>query len=174
MDLSKITPGNNPPEDINVVIEIPANSGPVKYESDKNSGALWVDRFLGTSMQYPANYGFIPNTLSLDGDPADALVITPIPLVFGAVITARPIGMLQMTDESGEDAKIIAVPVDKVSQAYQHVQSPDDLPQQLLASIQHFFEHYKDLEAGKWVKISGWADAAAAKAEIKASIARAQ
>lgn len=172
MNLDKIAPGKSVPDIINVVIEIPANAGPVKYEIDKGSGALFVDRFLATAMHYPANYGFIPHTLSEDGDPVDVLVLTPIPLLSGSVIVSRPIGMLEMVDESGEDAKILAVPVDKLSTYYQPIQSPEDLDPQLLKVISHFFEHYKDLEAGKWSKIKGWVGPDFAKVEITNSIKR--
>lgn len=170
----KVTPGKNVPEEINVLIEIPAFSEPVKYEFDKEANLLVVDRFMSTAMQYPANYGFVPNTLSEDGDPVDVLVVTPVPLRHGAVIRCRPVGMLKMTDESGVDAKIIAVPVDKLTPLYQHIKEASDLPELLLKQIAHFFEHYKDLEKGKWVKVDGWANAAAAKQEVLASIARVQ
>lgn len=172
MNIEKISPGRDVPNDINVVIEIPAHSAPVKYEVDKDSGALLVDRFMGTAMYYPCDYGFIPNTLSEDGDPVDVLVVTPVPLVHGAVIRCRPVGMLKMTDESGVDAKLLAVPVSKLSPLYAQVQTPQDLPPTLLAQIKHFFEHYKELEAGKWVKVEGWEGVAEAKAEILASIER--
>ncbi len=172
MNIEKISPGRDVPNDINVVIEIPAHSGPVKYEVDKDSGALLVDRFMGTAMYYPCDYGFIPNTLSEDGDPVDVLVVSPVPLVHGAVIRCRPVGMLKMTDESGVDAKLLAVPVAKLSPLYTHVQTPQDLPPTLLAQIKHFFEHYKELEVGKWVKVEGWEGVAEAKAEILASIER--
>lgn len=171
MDLSKIAPGKDAPEDIYVVIEIPANSTPVKYEVDKDSSALFVDRFMATPMFYPANYGFIPNTLADDGDPLDVLVVTPYPVVPGSVIRCRPVGVLNMTDEAGGDAKLVAVPHDKLSKLYTHVKEATDLPPLLLEQIKHFFENYKTLEAGKWVKVEGWADAAAAKAEIVKSIA---
>lgn len=160
------------PNEVNAVIEIPMGCGPVKYEVDKETGALIVDRFMSTSMRYPANYGYIPDTLSEDGDPADVLVITPVPLIHGAVISCRPIGKLQMTDESGVDAKLLAVPVDKLCMQYTDIKSYKDLPQQLLASIEHFFEHYKDLEDGKWVKLDGWKGPDAAFSEIISSIAR--
>ena len=172
MSLDKVTAGSNVPETINVIIEIPAHADPVKYEVDKDSGALFVDRFMATPMFYPANYGYVPQTLSEDGDPVDVLVITPVPLHCASVITCRPVGMLRMTDESGIDAKILAVPISKATPIYDHIQSPNDVPPHLLASITHFFEHYKDLEQGKWVKIEGWADANAAKAEILASVER--
>ncbi|MEM9242700.1 MAG: inorganic diphosphatase [Pseudomonadota bacterium] len=174
MNLSKIKAGADVPHDINVVIEIPANTLPVKYEIDKDSGALHVDRFVATAMSYPVNYGFVPNTLSEDGDPVDVLVVTPFPLVHGSVIRCRPVGMLAMEDESGKDAKILAVPVSKLTPLYDQVTSPDDLPQPLLASIKHFFEHYKDLEKGKWVKVQQWHDAETACQEINASVKRYQ
>ncbi|MBI2778532.1 MAG: inorganic diphosphatase [Gammaproteobacteria bacterium] len=172
MSFHNVTPGRDVPNDINVIIEIPAQSDPVKYEVDKESGALFVDRFMATAMFYPCNYGYVPSTLSEDGDPVDVLVVTPVPLISGSVIRCRPIGMLKMTDESGVDAKILAVPVDKLSPIYKKVQSPEDMPSLLLAQISHFFEHYKDLEPGKWVKVDGWVGAAEAKAEILASVDR--
>lgn len=172
MGLEHVEPGRQVPDDINVVIEIPAHSDPVKYEVDKKSGMVMVDRFIGTSMFYPCDYGFVPHTLSEDGDPVDVLVIAPFSLHAGVVVRCRPVGMLRMTDESGPDAKILAVPVDKLTPRYQHVQKPEDLGRDLLATIEHFFQHYKDLEKGKWVKVDGWADAVAAKAEILASIER--
>lgn len=158
MDLSKISAGKNVPWDVNVVIEIPMNGTPVKYEVDKDSGAVLVDRFVATPMFYPANYGFIPNTLSEDGDPVDVLVLAPYPVVPGSVIRARPIGVLKMEDESGKDEKILAVPVSKLSMYYDKVESYTDLPESQVKQIEHFFTHYKDLEAGKWVKIEGWDD----------------
>jgi inorganic pyrophosphatase len=170
--LKNIKPGSNAPEDINVVIEIPAYSEPVKYEFDKDSDMLIVDRFMSTCMQYPCNYGFIPNTLSEDGDPVDVLVPTPVPLVHGAVIKCRPVGVLKMSDESGIDAKIIAVPVDKLTKIYSHVEDIDDLPELLLNQIKHFFEHYKELEPNKWVKVDGWEGVQSAKDEVVASIKR--
>lgn len=172
MSFHNVTPGRDVPNDINVIIEIPAQSDPVKYEVDKESGALFVDRFMATAMFYPCNYGYVPSTLSEDGDPVDVLVVTPVPLISGSVIRCRPIGMLKMTDESGVDAKILAVPVDKLSSLYTKVHSPEDMPSLLLAQISHFFEHYKDLEPGKWVKVDGWVGAAEAKAEILASVER--
>lgn len=164
--------GKDVPNDINAIIEIPAFSEPVKYEFDKNTNLLVVDRFMSTCMQYPCNYGFVPNTLSEDGDPVDVLVITPAPLRHGAVIRCRPVGMLKMSDESGVDAKIVAVPVDKLTRLYKHIQDVNDIPELLRKQINHFFEHYKDLEAGKWVKVDGWVDAKAAKQEILASVER--
>ena len=170
--LEKIQPGKNAPEDINVVIEIPMNNEPVKYEFDKDSDMLMVDRFMSTSMQYPCNYGFVPNTLSEDGDPVDVLVVAPVALRPGCVINCRPVGVLKMTDESGIDAKIIAVPSDKLTREYRHIQSVDDLPELLRAQIRHFFEHYKDLEVNKWVKVDGFEGLEAAKQDIRASIVR--
>ena len=172
MILDRVNSGTNVPNDINVIIEIPSHSDPIKYEVDKDTGAMFVDRFMGTSMHYPCNYGYIPQTLSEDGDPADVLVVTPIPVITGSVIRVRPLGMLCMTDESGKDAKIIGVPIDKLTGLYSHMNSVRDLPRSLLDAISHFFDHYKDLEAGKWVKIDGWVDVDEAKLEIIASIAR--
>lgn len=174
MGLENLAPGNQVPDDINVVIEIPSNSHPIKYEVDKESGLVMVDRFLGTSMVYPCEYGFVPHTLSEDGDPVDVLVVSPYSLIPGSAIRCRPIGMLQMTDESGKDAKILAVPVDKLTPKYKHIQKPDDLGKELLNAIEHFFKHYKDLESGKWVKIDGWQGVDAAKNEIVASVKRYQ
>ncbi len=170
MNISKIAIGKNVPEEINVIIEVPAGVAPVKYEMDKDSGAIVVDRFVQTAMHYPCNYGFIPHTLSLDGDPADVLVITRYPLVPGAVIAARPIGVLLMEDDGGKDEKIIAVPTAKLDPMYANIKETKDLPEIVTAQIQHFFEHYKDLEKGKWVKIAGWGDAAKAKELILASV----
>ena len=173
MDVAKIAIGKEPPHDINVVIEIPQGSA-VKYEVDKESGAIFVDRFLFTPMAYPAAYGFIPGTLADDGDPADALVLTPDAVVPGAVIRARPIGMLQMEDESGQDEKIICVPHDKIHPLYKNVHKIEDLPEITVKAIEHFFTRYKDLEPGKWVKVTGWADKAAAEAVIVKAIAAAK
>ncbi len=173
MDVSKLSPGKDVPHDINVVIEIPAGSG-VKYEIDKESGALVVDRVVFTPMAYPAAYGFIPGTLADDGDPADALVLISAPIVPGAVIRCRPIGLLQMEDESGQDEKIICVPHNKVHPEYSDIHEVAQLPAIRRDAIKHFFEHYKDLEPGKWVKITGWADKAAAEAAITASLERAE
>jgi inorganic pyrophosphatase len=170
MSLNAVPAGKNLPEEINVIIEIPAHSDPVKYEVDKESGAIFVDRFMSTCMHYPTNYGYVPHTLSEDGDPADVLVIAPFPLLAGSVITCRPVGVLKMTDESGIDAKILAVPVDKLSTMYRGITDIDQVPELTLHQIQHFFEHYKDLEPNKWVKIDGWEDAAAAKAELVNSV----
>jgi inorganic pyrophosphatase len=172
MSLNLVKAGDNLPEEINVIIEIPAHADPIKYEVDKDSGAVFVDRFMATAMHYPCNYGYVPSTLSEDGDPVDVLVPTPFPLIPGSVIKCRPVGVLNMTDESGVDAKVIAVPVTKLTPIYKDVVEATDLPPLLLQQISHFFEHYKDLEAGKWVKVDGWADATAAKAEIIASVER--
>lgn len=172
MNLEKLSAGSNIPEEFNVVIEIPAHSAPVKYEMDKESGAICVDRFVGTGMSYPANYGFIPHTLSEDGDPTDVLVVTPYPLVHGCVVKARAIGVLQMEDESGIDAKILALPTKKSCQLYAGVESYEQLPPLLIDQIKYFFEHYKGLEKGKWVKITGWAGVEAAKTEIIESVKR--
>ncbi len=172
MILDRVSSGQNVPTDVNVVIEIPSHSDPIKYEVDKETGAMFVDRFMGTAMHYPCNYGYIPQTLSEDGDPVDVLVVTPIPVITGAVIRVRPLGMLCMSDESGKDAKILAVPIDKLSGIYSDVNTARDLPKPLLDSISHFFDHYKDLEPGKWVKIEGWVDAEDAKREILDSIER--
>jgi len=172
MNLDRVSSGRKVPDEINVIIEIPAHSDPVKYEVDKETGAMFVDRFMSTPMFYPCNYGYVPHTLSEDGDPVDVLVVTPIPLISGSVISCRPVGVLNMSDESGQDAKVLAVPISKLSTLYDRVQTAEDLPATLLDQIGHFFEHYKDLEAGKWVKIEGWADVAAAKAEIQNSVER--
>jgi inorganic pyrophosphatase len=172
MDVAKISTGKAPPHDINVVIEIPPGSA-VKYEIDKESGAVVVDRFLFTPMAYPAAYGFIPGTLAEDGDPADVLVLVPAPVVPGAVIRVRPIGLLQMEDEAGMDAKIVCVPHDKIHTLYTAITEVAQLPEITRAAIAHFFERYKDLEKGKWVKVTGWADRAAAEAEITRSISAA-
>lgn len=172
MGLSNLKVGKNIPDDFNVVIEIPSHSSPIKYEVDKDSGMVMVDRFLGTSMFYPCEYGFVPHTLSEDGDPVDVLVVTPFSLIPGSVIRCRPIGMLRMTDESGKDAKILAVPVDKLTLRYQHVKKPQDLGMDLLNAIEHFFTHYKDLEKGKWVKVDGWEGLDSARQEILASVER--
>ena len=172
MILDRVSSGTNVPNDINVIIERPSHSDPVKYEVDKDTGAMFVDRFMGTAMHYPCNYGYIPQTLSEDGDPADVLVVTPIPVISGSVMRVRPLGMLNMTDEAGKDAKIIGVPIDKLSNLYSGMDSVRDLPKSLLDSIAHFFDHYKDLEPGKWVKIEGWGDIEDAKREIIDSVER--
>jgi len=171
MDISKIPAGNHPPHDINVVIEIPQHGDPIKYEVDKKSGAIFVDRFMHTAMHYPCNYGFVPNTLSDDGDPVDVLVVSNFALMPGCVVNCRPVGVLKMEDEGGVDAKLIAVPVSKLKPVYDNVKEATDLPKFLLDQIQHFFEHYKDLEPNKWVKVTGWGGADEARAEIMAGIA---
>lgn len=172
MSLNSVPSGRDVPNDFNVIIEIPAHGEPIKYEVDKDTGAMFVDRFMSTAMHYPCNYGYIPHTLSDDGDPVDVLVITPIPLLTGVVVRCRPVGMLKMQDEAGNDAKLLAVPVDKLTNLYRDIESPRDLPESMLNQISHFFEHYKDLEAGKWVKIQGWVGAEEAKAEILAGVQR--
>ncbi|MFP3874187.1 MAG: inorganic diphosphatase [Thiohalophilus sp.] len=172
MNLDRVDSGKNIPDNINVIIEIPAHSDPVKYEVDKDTGAMFVDRFMNTAMHYPCNYGYIPHTLSEDGDPVDVLVVSPMPVISGSVVRCRPIGILKMTDEAGPDAKLLAVPITKLCQLYDKAESPADMPQQLLDQIAHFFEHYKDLEEGKWVKIDGWGDKQAAHQEILDSIER--
>lgn len=171
MSYNKIPAGKSLPDDINVIIEIPANHSPVKYEIDKDMDALVVDRFMATPMFYPANYGFIPQTLSDDGDPLDVLVVTPHPVEPGSVIRCRPVGVLNMTDESGADAKLIAVPHDKLSAEYKHIQDINDVPELLRKQIAHFFENYKDLEEGKWVKVEAWGTADEARTEIQKSAA---
>lgn len=171
MSLDNVTPGSKVPEAFNVIIEIPMNADPIKYEVDKETGAIFVDRFMSTAMHYPTNYGYVPKTISGDGDPVDVLVITPVPLIPGVVVTCRALGMLRMEDEAGEDAKLLAVPVDKILSIYSQWQKPEDLNPLRLKTIQHFFEHYKDLEPGKWVKVLGWADKAAAHKEILDGIA---
>lgn len=174
MDVSKISPGRAPPHDINVVIEIPQGGPPVKYELDKASGALFVDRFLHTAMVYPGNYGFVPHTLSGDGDPIDVLVVSTVAVVPGAVVRCRPIGVLLMEDEAGTDEKLLAVPVDKLHPFHAGVKSYTDLPPILCEQIAHFFRHYKDLEPGKWVKDLRWAGPETAEALIVEAIARAR
>ena len=166
MSLHNVTPGDKAPEEFNVIIEIPMNGDPIKYEVDHDSGALFVDRFMSTAMHYPTNYGYVPNTLAADGDPVDVLVITPVPLIPGVVVTCRVLGMLKMDDEAGGDNKLIAVPTKKILPLYSGWESVDDLNPTRLKSIQHFFEHYKYLEAGKWVKVTGWEGPEAAKKEI--------
>jgi len=172
MSLNSVTPGKNLPETFNVVIEIPAESDPIKYEVDKESGAVFVDRFLTTAMYYPCNYGYVPRTLSGDGDPVDVLVITPYPLHPGVVVPCRAIGILKMEDEAGGDSKLVAVPTEKICAMYKHIQKLEDLPELLVQQIKHFFEHYKDLEPGKWVKVVGWEGIDAARNEIMSGIQR--
>ncbi|MCI5049044.1 MAG: inorganic diphosphatase [Rickettsiales bacterium] len=170
MDISKISIGADAPRDVNVIIEVPLGSEPVKYELDKESGALFVDRFLHTAMTYPCNYGFIPHTLSQDGDPTDVLIVGRRPIMPGAVVAARPVGVLKMEDDGGHDEKILCVPANRLHPFYNDVQEYTDLPDILLDQIRHFFEHYKDLEKDKWVKITGWGNAAEAMALIEAGI----
>ena len=170
MGLQRVTTGNNPPHEINVIIEIPKDAEPVKYEVDKASGAIFVDRVLSTPMRYPCNYGYVPHTMCGDGDPADVLVILPLPLVPGSVIRCRPVGVLKMSDEAGNDEKILAVPVEKVFAGYAHVDDLDKVSAHWLERIGHFFEHYKDLEKGKWVKVDGWGAAAEAKKILEDAI----
>lgn len=172
MGLENLKAGVNVPDDFNVVIEIPSRSSPIKYEVDKASGLVKVDRFLATAMMYPCEYGFIPKTLSEDGDPLDVLVICPYSLFPGVVIRCRPIGMLRMTDDSGKDTKVLAVPVNEVTTEYQHINKLKDVGERLLNAIEHFFKHYKELEKGKWSKIDSWDEAPAARKEILESIKR--
>ena len=174
MNIDNISIGKDVPNDFNVVIEISANAPGIKYELDKDSGAVFVDRFIATPMHYPCNYGFIPSTLSEDGDPVDVLVVSPYPLPPGVIVRCRTVGMLAMEDEAGEDAKLVAVPVQKLTSNYDKVHTIEDLPEILIKQITHFFEHYKDLEPGKWVKVKGWKDAAAAKSEITSGVERAK
>jgi inorganic pyrophosphatase len=173
MDIKKI-PVGDAPESVNVIIEVSAGSAPVKYEFDKDSGAIFVDRFVHTPMHYPANYGFVPHTLSDDGDPVDVLVLAPESIIPGAVIAARPIGVLMMEDDGGMDEKVLAVPTNKMHLMYADVETHTDLPQIVLDEIAHFFQHYKDLEKGKWVKISGWEGAEKAKQLIMEGVERAK
>lgn len=170
MGLGHVPTGKNPPDEINVVIEIPKDSEPVKYEVDKESGAIFVDRILSTPMRYPCNYGYIPGTLGGDGDPLDVLVVLPLPLIPGSVIRCRPVGVLRMTDEAGGDEKLLAVPANKIFNGYSHIDDIGQVSPHWLERIGHFFEHYKDLEKGKWVKVEGWEDAASAKKLIVEAI----
>ena len=172
MSLERVSAGPKLPDEFNVIIEIPMNANPVKYEVDKDSGAVFVDRFMLTAMHYPCNYGYIPQTISDDGDFVDVLVLAPFPIQVGAVIRARAIGVLHMDDEAGGDAKLLAVPIDKIYPPYRDIKKPEDLPSEELARIQHFFEHYKDLENGKWVKVKGWDGVDAAMKEIRDSVDR--
>lgn len=173
MDISKVSVGKNAPHDINVVVEVPLNSG-IKYELDKDSGAIEVDRILHTPMHYPCNYGFIPCTLSDDGDPADVLVAGHQPILPGAIVRCRPVGVLIMEDEAGQDEKILAIPVTKLDPTYAEIEEYTDLPKNLIDQIGHFFEHYKDLEKGKWVKVVGWDGAQKAKEMIQTAIDQAK
>jgi inorganic pyrophosphatase len=172
MSLQQVPAGRNFPDDINVIIEVPMNSPAIKYEVDKESGAIFVDRMLKTAMYYPCNYGYVPHTLCGDGDPADVLVVLPLPMLPGTVVRCRPVGVLKMEDEAGEDSKIIAVPVTEVTGIYRNVNSVEDLDEILLDQIVHFFEHYKDLERNKWVKTGGWEGLDAARRELTDSVSR--
>ncbi len=174
MSLNNVPSGKSLPDDFNVIIEISAHADPVKYEVDKESGAIFVDRFMGTAMHYPCNYGYINNTIAGDGDPVDVLVVTPFALPPGVVVRCRPLGMLAMEDEGGQDAKLLAVPVDKLTPLYKDAKSHEDMPQLLRDQIAHFFEHYKDLEKGKWVKVLGWQGIEEAKKEVMEGVARYQ
>jgi inorganic pyrophosphatase len=172
MSLDRVDSGRDLANDFNVIIEIPMHADPIKYEVDKVTGALFVDRFVSTSMHYPCNYGYIPMTLSDDGDPVDVLVITPFALMPGVVVRCRTIGILKMEDESGGDTKLLAVPIDKLTPLYRHIETARDLPELTISQITHFFQHYKDLEPGKWVKIEGWGGPEEARREIVESVKR--
>jgi inorganic pyrophosphatase len=172
MSITDVTAGDDVPNEFNVVIEIPMNNDPIKYEIDKASGALFVDRFMMTAMHYPANYGYVPRTIAADNDPVDVLVHTPFPLLPGVVVRCRAVGVLQMDDEAGADAKLLAVPINKICPLFEYWRSITDVPEVRLRQIQHFFEHYKDLESGKWVKVIGWAGVDVAHAEILSGIKR--
>jgi inorganic pyrophosphatase len=172
MNLDRVTSGRDLANDINVIVEIPMNADPIKYEVDKETGALFVDRFVSTAMHYPCNYGYVPETLSDDGDPVDVLVITPFALMPGVVVRCRPIGLLKMSDEAGGDTKVLSVPIDKLTPLYRHIETARDLPEMVLLQITHFFAHYKDLEPGKWVKVEGWGGPEEAKKEIVDGVKR--
>jgi inorganic pyrophosphatase len=172
MNLDRVTSGRDLGNDFNVIIEIPMNADPIKYEIDKATGALFVDRFVSTAMHYPCNYGYVPDTLSDDGDPVDVLVITPFALMSGVVVRCRVIGLLKMADEAGGDTKVLAVPIDKLTPLYRHIRHARDLPEMVLSQITHFFAHYKDLEPGKWVKVEGWGTPEEAKEEIVEGVKR--
>ena len=174
MDISKIEAGQNPPDDLNVIVEVPLGGDPIKYEIDKASGAMFVDRYLYTEMRYPCNYGFVPHTLSLDGDPIDVMVVGNRPLVPGSVVRARPVGVLMMTDDKGQDEKILAVPHQALTRYYDKITTYQDLPAILVDKIRHFFEHYKDLETGKWSQIDGWYGVEKARELIQKSVEREQ
>ncbi len=171
MSLQQVPAGRNLPDDINVIVEVPMNSPAIKYEVDKDSGAIFVDRLLRTAMYYPCNYGYVPHTLCGDGDPLDVLVVLPLPMVPGTVMRCRPIGVLQMKDEAGEDSKVVAVPVDEVSGMYRDIKSVEELDERLLDQIAHFFEHYKDLEPNKWVRTGDWKNVEVARKEVMDSVA---
>ena len=166
MNLDRVSSGIDCPNDFYVIVEIPTHSDPVKYEVDKDTGAMFVDRFMTAAMHYPCNYGYVPHTLSKDGDPVDVLVLTPVPLISGSVVHCRPVGVLKMTDESGDDAKVLAVPTDNLCKTYRDVQDFRDLSSTILDSIAHFFSHYKDLDEGKWARVEGWGGVDEAKQEI--------
>lgn len=172
MGVYRVSAGSSVPDEVNVIVEIPKDAEPVKYEVDKETGAIFVDRILSTPMRYPANYGYIPRTLGGDGDPLDVLVILPLPLIAGSVVRCIPVGVLKMIDEAGDDEKLVAVPAPKVFSGYAHVKEVTELSSHWRDRIRHFFEHYKDLEAGKWVRIEGWGDAAEARAIINEGVAR--
>ncbi len=174
MNLEKVSIGRNPPKEVNVVVEVPVGGEPIKYEMDKDAGSLVVDRFLYTPMRYPGNYGFIPHTLSDDGDPIDVLIANQRGVVPGAIMAVRPVGVMKMQDEAGGDEKIIAVPVPRLTRRYEHIHNYTDMPGITLKQIEHFFVHYKDLEDGKWVKVAGWGDAAEAESMIIEAIERAK
>jgi inorganic pyrophosphatase len=172
MQLNLVSAGRNPPEEVNVIVEVPVGGEPIKYEMDKVSGALVVDRFLYTSMRYPGNYGFIPRTLSEDGDPCDVLIANQRGIIPGAIVAVRPVGVLKMQDEAGGDEKILAVPTTRLTRRYEKVHNYTDLPEITIQQVQHFFEHYKDLETSKWVKVLGWGDAEEARGFIVAAMKR--
>jgi inorganic pyrophosphatase len=172
MGLERVPAGRNVPDEVNVIIEIPMNAEPVKYEVDKESGAIFVDRVLTTPMRYPCNYGYIPQTLCEDGDPLDVLVVAPLPVISGCVVRCRPLGLLKMTDEGGGDAKLLAVPIKKECALYDHIESVEQMSKAQLNQIAHFFQHYKDLDDGKWVRLDGWGGVEEAKAEIMLSVER--
>lgn len=174
MNIDAIPIGKNPPKDINVIIEVPVGGEPIKYEMDKEAGCLYVDRFLYTPMRYPGNYGFVPHTLSEDGDPIDVVIVNQRPIIPGAVMSCRPIGVFMMSDEKGNDEKILAVPSSKLTKRYENVKSYKDLPEIIIKQVEHFFEHYKDLEPGKWVKVTGWQDVDVAEKLILEAIERAK
>ncbi|GAB2583040.1 inorganic diphosphatase [Dyella jejuensis] len=174
MALDKVSPGPQVPDAIHAIIEIPMDAEPVKYEVDKATGAIFVDRVLSTPMRYPCNYGYMPGTLCGDGDPLDVLIVMPMPLIPGSVIVCRPLGVMDMTDENGEDTKLIAVPVTRTFAGYAHWEKLSDVPETTRGRIQHFFEHYKDLEKGKWVRFEGWRDVGPAREEVLACIDRYQ
>ena len=172
MILDRVDAGHNVPDEFNVIIEIPAHSDPVKYEVDKETGALFVDRFMNTAMHYPCNYGYIPHTLGEDGDPLDVMVVAPLPVISGCVVRCRPLGVLKMTDEGGGDAKLLAVPIKQECTLYDHIESFEQMSSGQLNQIAHFFQHYKDLDTGKWVQLDGWAGVEEAKAEIMRGVER--